>query len=167
VDQDRLVKELGLRDIRTLEAANGFLAKSYWKQINAKFSVLPSQPQDFHRPVPKALALREIFCWEESRRVHNDWTLHYDSRCLQILRDNACLPRAKDKVLVRQLLDGTLQLWYRDQKLRFQEVPSTPPQLKKEKAGRAARAPTKRIPAADHPWRGPLWATRKATNRSG
>jgi hypothetical protein len=61
VDQDRLVKELGLRDIRTLEAANGFLAKSYWKQINAKFSVLPSQPQDFHRPVPKALACARSF----------------------------------------------------------------------------------------------------------
>lgn len=163
VDQDRLVKEFRLRDIRTLEAANGFLAKSYWKQINAKFSVLPSQPQDFHRPVPKALDLREIFCWEESRLVHNDWTLRYDSRCLQILRDNPCLPRAKEKVLVRQLLDGTLQLCYRDQKLRFQEVPSSPPQLRKEKAGRAVRAHTKPIPAPDHPWRRPLWAARKAT----
>jgi len=71
--------------------------------------------------------------------------------CLQILRDNACLPRAKDNVLVR------------DQKLRFQEVPSSPPQLRKEKAGRPARAPTKRIPAADHPWRRLLWAARQAT----
>jgi hypothetical protein len=167
VDQDRLVKELGLREIRTLEAANGFLAKSYWKQINAKFSVLPSQPQDFHRPVPKALDLREIFCWEESRLVHNDWTLRYDSRCLQILPDNASLPRAKDKVLVRQLLDGTLQLWYRDQRLRFQEIQSSPPRLRKAKAGRAAHAHPKRIPAADHPWRRPLWAARKAQPPSG
>lgn len=161
IDQDRLIKELRLRDIGTLKAANGFLAKTYWKQMNAKFSVPPSQPHDFHRPVPKTLDLREIFCWEESRTVHQDWTLRYENRCLQILGDNACLPRAKDKVLVRKLLDRTLQILYRDKKLRFKEIKLSP-RARIQKTHRVATPNRKRIPAADHPWRRPLWAASKA-----
>ncbi len=49
--QDRLVKELRLAGIATLEAANRFLEA--WLPIyNRRFTVQPAQAADLHRPKP-------------------------------------------------------------------------------------------------------------------
>jgi len=48
--QDRLVKELRLRGISTMEAANSF-APEYMTDFNRRFAVQPRSSQDAHRPV--------------------------------------------------------------------------------------------------------------------
>src|SRR5260370_38605084 len=47
--QDRLVKELRLAGISTMEAANGFLP-ALLKPHNARFAKPPASEQDLHRP---------------------------------------------------------------------------------------------------------------------
>ena len=49
--QDRLVKELRLAGIATLEAANRFL-EAYLPRYNRRFAVQPAQAADLHRPIP-------------------------------------------------------------------------------------------------------------------
>ena len=51
--QDRLVKELRLAGVSTLEAANRFL-DGHLPIYNRRFSVQPAQPADLHRPVLRA-----------------------------------------------------------------------------------------------------------------
>jgi hypothetical protein len=160
-DQDRLVKELHLRKIRTVPEANAFLKKTYWKQINTKFSVPAAQPQDFHRPLPEGLDLGTVFCWEEKRRVNADWTVYYETRCLQILKDQTRLPRPKDQVVVRKRLDGRLEILYRGRSLSFQQL-ILAPRRAPEKALRPASPRRKQRPAADHPWRRPAVSRRPA-----
>jgi uncharacterized protein YueI len=47
--QDRLVKELRLAEISTIEAGNQFLQSSYCDQINQKFAIAPRARVDYHR----------------------------------------------------------------------------------------------------------------------
>ena len=99
VCQDRLVKELRLEGIRDIEGANGFLP-GFCQRINEKFAVAARSDADFHRPVAEGMDLREVFCFEDSRSVSNDWVVQYKNRLLQILRQSN-LPPARQRVTVR------------------------------------------------------------------
>jgi hypothetical protein len=68
--QDRLVKELRLAGISTLEAANRFL-ESYLPRFNVQFAREAPRPGDIHRPLHKSLSLEEIFCLKSVRTIHN------------------------------------------------------------------------------------------------
>lgn len=54
--QDRVVKEMRLKGIKTIEEANSFLT-GYLPIYNRKFMVKPNEKADLHRPVPKGLNL--------------------------------------------------------------------------------------------------------------
>ena len=64
--QDRLVKELRLAGITTIEAANRFLDE--WLPIyNRRCSVQPAQPADLHRPRPASRELDRSLCITTTR----------------------------------------------------------------------------------------------------
>jgi hypothetical protein len=52
--QDRLVKKMGRKKIRTHEAANRFLQEEYLADHNARFGREPAERQDYHRKTPSA-----------------------------------------------------------------------------------------------------------------
>jgi len=122
VFQDRFVKELALRGIKSMEEANGFLMNGYLDELNEKFAVDPVSPLDYHRPVPAGLDLDDVFCFEDLRVVQNDWTVRHHNVFYQILRDNRPLPRPKDKVTLRTHLDGRVVLLFKDKPLRHTEL---------------------------------------------
>ncbi len=67
--QDRLVKELRLAGIDTMEAGNAFLP-GFMEDYNRRFAVVPARSDDLHRPInlgPDRLA--EILCKREQRYV--------------------------------------------------------------------------------------------------
>jgi len=152
--QDRLVTELALAGIKTIETANRVLENGFVSKLNEKFALPPLEAQDFHRPLPKGVALADIFCWEETRTLANDWTIRHENRYYQITKDNRPLPRPKDKILMRWRLDGELFLMYRNQPLEFRAL--TPRQF--EHHVKAARVPvaaksTKTPGNRGTPWR--------------
>ena len=155
VAQDRLVKELGLRGVTTIDGANDVLYGGFTDHLNQKFARSAADAEDAHRAVPAGVKLAEVFCIEEERSVTNDWVLRYYNRYLQISRDNRVLPRQREKVTVRSLLDGSLQVVYGGQLLRHREIPadqvgkSTEPD--KTVPGAAPQAAVK-TPAPTHPW---------------
>jgi transposase len=158
VYQDRFVKELQLRGITTIEGANTVLQNGFVRALNRKFARPPVQRTDFHRPVHPDFNLREIFCFEQTRTVANDWVVQCESRFYQILKRNNPLPRARQKVTVRRLLDGAVQILHCDRKLKFREIP--PPAKPRCSAESATRRPggkqerkKKYKPPPDHPWR--------------
>lgn len=152
--QDRFVIELALAGIKTIETANKALNNGFLSALNDKFAKPPLEPEDFHRPLPKGVELADVFCFETTRTLANDWTIRHENRYYQITKDNKPLPRPKDKILVRRRLDGSLVLLYRDKPLEFSAL--TPRQF--EHASKATRLPiaakSTKIPTKrGTPWR--------------
>jgi hypothetical protein len=121
LDQDRLVKELRLAGIKTVEAANQFLLETCLPQMNGKFSRPASDPADAHIPLGNA-DLDEIFCFEHERVVSNDYVVRFECRLFQILKANKSLPRPKEKVMVRIRLDGSLSILWKGKILLVEEL---------------------------------------------
>jgi transposase len=155
VYQDRFVKELRLQGITTICEANKLLQNGFVKMLNRKFARSARSDADFHRPVEAGCDLREVFCFEKTGTVSNDWTVRSEKRFYQILKQNDPLPRPRQKVTVRRLLNGQVQLLYHDKKLAFKEIapPAAPLRYNEPAASRPAEKKKKHKPAPDHPWR--------------
>jgi len=158
VYQDRLVKDLAMRGIKTIEETNKLLNNGFVKDLNAKFARAPLNDTDFHQPVPKGLDLADVFCLEEPRAVQNDWTIRYENRHFQIIEANKPMPRPKEKVIVRIRMDKTMTLIYREKALAFRAIPALELAQPTAEQPRAddyePERPRKRSkPAQDHPWR--------------
>ena len=78
---DRVIKEMRLADVSTLEAANQFL-DSYLPIYNRRFSVQPAQPADLHRPRPASRDLDRSLCLKTTRCLRRDWTVAHHGRPL-------------------------------------------------------------------------------------
>ncbi|GJG98503.1 ISNCY family transposase [Cupriavidus pauculus] len=108
--QDRLVKELRLHNISTLEAANAF-APVFMADFNMRFAKIPRSDFNAHRPVRPEENLERIFTWREWRKVSNRLTLQYD-RTLYLIQD-----RPEHRSLVHRYIevaeypDGRIELW--------------------------------------------------------
>ena len=81
--QDRLVKELRLRAISDIDAANAF-APAFLADYNRRFARAPRSEHDAHRPLLPSHDLDRIFSWQETRRVSKSLTLN-DKRVLYVL----------------------------------------------------------------------------------
>ncbi|WP_444813199.1 ISNCY family transposase, partial [Variovorax saccharolyticus] len=84
--QDRLVKELRLREISTREAANAF-APHFMADFNGRFAKAPLRDFDAHRPVRSDEDLDLIFTWRLQRKVSLSLTLQYE-RVIYLLKDS-------------------------------------------------------------------------------
>ena len=152
VYQDRLVHELRLRGVTGIEETNRLLAEEFDELLNGKFARPPRSPHDFHRPLPKGLDLRDVFCRDETRVLANDWTITHRRRIFQVLKLNTPLPKPKSKITVRTWADGSVHLLHGHHRLVFSTLESPPP--KPEPAPAPPPAPrTKKKPAPEHPWR--------------
>jgi transposase len=74
--QDRLVKELRLAGISTIEAANAFLP-SFVANYNGRFAKLPARDKDLHRLLDPRQDLDEVLCWREQRQVSHQLVVNY------------------------------------------------------------------------------------------
>jgi len=75
--QDRLVKELRLRGISSMDAANAY-APTFMADFNARFAKVPKSDFDAHRPLRGDEDLERIFSWREWRCVSKSLTIQYD-----------------------------------------------------------------------------------------
>ena len=103
--QDRLVKEMRVGGIATLEAANLFLG-DYWVPFwNERFAVEPADPRDAHRPLPPGADLDALFAETETRVMARDFTIRFRNRRWQIPEREAEGIAPGDGVVVERRLD--------------------------------------------------------------
>ncbi|WP_425964957.1 ISNCY family transposase [Rhizobium nepotum] len=82
--QDRLVKELRLAGIDTMDAGNAFLP-DFMDDYNARFAVVPARSDDLHRPVNLAPdRLSDILCKREQRYVGSQLTFSYERKRIML-----------------------------------------------------------------------------------
>ena len=107
--QDRLVKEMRLAGISTIEAANAFLP-GFLADHNRRFAKEPISPSDAHRPVPQDMVLEDIFAWKEERTVTRNLTLQYDKVLFLLEPTELTRPLARQRVTVIDYPDGRLAI---------------------------------------------------------
>ena len=154
--QDRLVKELKLAGITTIDEANEFLEK-YIPKFNAKFAVSPKRKKDLHKKINKQTKekLPQIFSIQDQRKVNNDYTIMFKNNFLQLDREQTTTVYKKDTVIVEEHLDKTIKLRLRNNYLNYKTLPERP----KKEINIKLPALTKQIqsstykPPANHPWR--------------
>ena len=143
--QDRLVKEMRLRGIRTLEEANQFL-EEYLPLYNRRFLVCPKEKENFHRPLAKGLNLDTILCIRTQRALRNDFTVAHNKKLYQI-EDTI----KTSKVLVQDRIDGSMIMTYKGRSLRLKEISARPVRENRVPVGVRKKKPY--TPPSDHPWR--------------
>ena len=143
--QDRVVKEMRLGGLRSIEEGNQFL-EGYLPLYNKRFSVCPKEKDDFHRPLPKGVDLDAILCIKTERALRNDFTVAYHRKLYQV-EDTI----KASKVMVQDRIDGSMVMVHQGRALRFKEITERP--LREKKQPVVARRRKSYIPPADHPWR--------------
>ena len=121
VDQDRLVKELRLAGIVTIEQANKFLLETYLPKMNSKFSRPPKKTDNAHVRAGEIL-LDDILCMEHERKVSKDYIVRFECRLFQILPEAKQKPRPGDIVLVRIRLDLSVLIIWKNKPLLVKEI---------------------------------------------
>ena len=107
--QDRLVKELRLAGISTMEAGNAFLP-GFLADHNRRFAKAPRDERNLHRPLGPTDDLDEVLAWKEERTVSNSLTLQYD-KVIFILEPTAITRGlARKRVTVVDYPDGRLAI---------------------------------------------------------
>lgn len=123
--QDRLVKELKLAGVATIEEANRFIAEVYLPDHNARFAQPAEQPDSAF--VPATLEqVQDILCRQEERTVGNDNTVRYQGLSLQIPPSPIRPHFVKAKVRVHQYPDGSLAVFHGPRRLASYTADGTP-----------------------------------------
>ncbi len=108
--QDRLVNELRVAGVRSIDRANGYLSEQFLPQYNAEFARLPADPASAFVSL-RAIDLNQILCFEEDRIVHKDNTVTCDGVWLQVPRQRGRTTCAGLILTVRRHLDQTYSVW--------------------------------------------------------
>jgi hypothetical protein len=116
--QDRLVKELRLAGINTIEGANLFLNK-YWDIFNKKFASEAECKEDAHRKLLPEHDLEKILCYKVERTVSKNLELQYDNVVYQIVLEKPSLSLRRAKVMVIKGLKGQIYIEYKGKYLPF------------------------------------------------
>ena len=109
--QGRLVNELRVAGIDTVDAANAYLRTRFQPDYDATFGRAPADPASAFVPVGP-YDLDQILCHEEERVVARDNTVTLDGVCLQIDKQRGRRSCAALRVLVRRHLSGPHSLWW-------------------------------------------------------
>ena len=169
--QDRLISELRLRNIKTLEAANAYLPE-FMPDFNRRFARTSRDPSPVWRRPPRSLD--HFLGCRYSRKVSGDNTVSIHTRWIQIPPGPGRRSYAGHRVEACELLDGRLLIFYQGRCIASQPSPGANFELKprinpcidrKARRTNASSQPRKpgpakvkkqagsSIPVPGHPWR--------------
>jgi hypothetical protein len=116
--QDRLVKDLRLMGISTIEAANE-AAHAFIDAYNARFGRDPMSDHDAHRSIRRDEDLGQIFSWQEDRKISKELTVHFQGGRYLIEPSPETLELRGRRCRVHEYFDGHVELRYEDRLLPF------------------------------------------------
>jgi len=145
--QDRLIKEMRLRKIKSIDTANNFL-RYYLPVFNKRFNIKPIEDVNLHRSLPEDIDLNSILCLKTERSLRNDFTIAHNKKLYQIL-DHINTKR----VLIQERINGVLLITYKDKPLRYKQIDKKAIKLKPKTPCRPKIKKPHYIPTTDHPYR--------------
>jgi transposase len=161
--QDRLVKEMRLLGIDSMEAGNAFL-ESFRQDYNQRFAVAAKSRENAHRPVLHSeRELEMILSIHETRKLSKNLTIQYKNTIYQIKVQKRPRRMRYATITVCESFDGTVILLYQGRELEYSTYQKAQRQsavenektinLRVEQALKKQAKRTAWKPAPDHPWR--------------
>lgn len=117
--QDRLVKELKLEGISSIEEANEYV-KRYIEKHNKKFAIEAESKENAHRKATEEL--EKVLCYKEERTISKNLEISYGGRIIQLQEEKEVNRLRRAKATVVEKLDGTVHIEYRGRELRYKEL---------------------------------------------
>jgi len=148
--QDRLVKEMRLRDICTYAQANAYLPE-FMRGHNHRFAVRAASDYDAHRKLDAQEDLDFLFSIHDTRQITKTLTIHYGNKVYQIVTSHSPYYYAKQEVLITKIQSGEISAWFHGNKVELKELRSYPIQGAIVSSKSSDAKPL--APAYDHPWR--------------
>jgi transposase len=125
--QDRLIAELDLAGVHSIEEGNHFLCRKFLSRYNKRFQRRASNQKTCYRSA-RGLDLKRILSFRYPSIVANDNTISVGGLTIQIPKDKTGRGFAKARVDVRQHLDGSWSVYYQDKRIaRAKATPLTEP----------------------------------------
>jgi transposase len=149
--QDRLVKELRLRGISTMEEANAYLGE-FREDFNRRFAVAPRASHNAHRPLRPADNLDVIFTKQKTGVLSKNLTLQYQKTIYQIQTNRPSYALHNAPITICENVKGEVTLLYKNQPLSYtthKQLARQSEVVETKHLNRAVPTP----PAANHPWR--------------
>lgn len=158
--QDRLVKELRVAGITTMEDANRFLDEVFLPFWEERFTVEPREAADAHRPLAEATDLLRLFAETDERVIREDFTFRYRNVYFQVEESEAEPRMPGSRITIEHRLDGSVRYRWQGTYLEPTPLPGRPERKPQQKQvpeePRIEQPATKRAPRplpSDHPWR--------------
>jgi hypothetical protein len=157
--QDRLVKELRLAGIDSIEAANRFLELRFLPDWEQRFTVASRHPRNAHRRLGSEHHLEEILSVRVARKVAQDHTVSWEGNRWGVLREEVCAGLRGAQVEIERRLDGSHWLRFRRRYFRLRHCPEPGPRAASPSGLRPPGLPAHRVSKpykkapSNHPWR--------------
>ena len=151
--QDRLVKELRLRGISDIAAANAFMPE-YMKLYNARFAKPPASPKDMHQQaIPDDDTLALILSHQETRKISKNLEVSYNNVLYQIQTERPSYAMRGARLTVSDA-QGCIKLIYKGRQQKYKTMDKrnqTTPIVSAKQLTESGKKSNK--PSASHPWR--------------
>jgi hypothetical protein len=120
-DQDRLVKQLRLAKVKTMQDANKFLEAEYWPEWNERFARPLKGVTDLHRALTPQIDLASALSHVEQRVISNDYTFSFAGRRYQLARQQVKTGMRGKSMRIELLLSGALRARFEGQYVEVSE----------------------------------------------
>jgi hypothetical protein len=117
--QSRLVNELRLENIKTIDEANEYFTKIYIDLFNERFGVEARSTELGYKPVSIDLNLNEIFSVREDRSLQPGDVINYKGTRYLIKLKNE-LKNQKQIIEVREYSDGRMEMFIKKEKVEYE-----------------------------------------------
>jgi len=114
--QDRLIAEMSLEGITTLDQANAWLLTTFIARYNQRFRKPAATEETAFVPV-SAETIHQSVCFAYEATVGNDNTVRLGGIIIDIPPASKQTGYARKRVFVKQHLDGTWSVWYQNQQI--------------------------------------------------
>lgn len=158
--QDRLVKELRLKNISTIKEANTFLKDEFLSKFNQKFEKQAKKNANFHQSLTIKDNIQKSFSIKSERLINNDFTISFKNCWYQLEAKQPKLVLPRSKVIIEELIGGKLLVEQEGKYLNFQKInkekasPILKPRIFALTSNPNQHYPQMvRVPATNHPWK--------------
>ena len=124
--QDRLVKEMRLAGVHTIEQANRFFQQEFVPFWEQRFAVVPRSPRDAHRALGREHRREQILSVRAPRTVANDYTVRWEGQRWGVPRAEVRAGLRGARVEIERRLDGAHWLRFRGSYLPLVVCPAAP-----------------------------------------
>ncbi|HLD41854.1 MAG TPA: ISNCY family transposase [archaeon] len=154
--QDRLVKEMRLKGIKTKEEGTRFFREEYIPFHNSKFAVPAREKANLHKPLLPTNDLNKIFTIQSKRQVSKDLIVRYKNSRYQLLPETGYRYTLKHAaVTIEENRQGKISFVYKDKTIPYRIAVKEVRHVKPVQVATSKDFTEKRIriPDWNHPWR--------------